>query len=462
MKQLSQHVIRRLALGLLILVGPLALKAQIPVEMTREFWRDPGFVERFIGTYATLTSAEPRINDDERPILGELGVLIQEDPPAALVLLNETINPSSSATLIFVRGNLYFQSDQLAAAARDYKEAIKRFPEFLRAHKNLGLIQLQEQEFEAATASLGRAIELGDSEGRSFGLLGYAYFNLQKYIAAENSYRQALMLDPKNKDWTLGLAQSLMALESFSSAGSLMEGMLKENPDNKDHWLFLVNVNLNLERPQKAAEILEILRIRGQASTDNLELLGNIYLNREDFGLALEVYQEMLSRSDALPDSNVPINVASILTRYGATEESKDLLGRIESTYGEALERDERLRVWNIQAQIARAEYDNERAATLLDQILEEDPSNGGALLEMAGYHSDDGNLERAYLMLDRAERLPDFEAAALRLRGQLLVREGKYDEAVDALDLALSLNPDDRRLADYLEQVQRAADIGN
>ncbi|GAB5560911.1 MAG: hypothetical protein SynsKO_25580 [Synoicihabitans sp.] len=460
MKHFTQHVIRRLALGLLVLGGSTALTAQIPVEMTREFWRDPGFVKRFLGTYATLANTEPRINEDERPILGELGTLIQEDPNAALKLLSDSMSSSSSATVLFIRGNLYFQGNKLDLAEADYKEAIRRFPEFRRAHQNLGLIYLQKGNFTESAQSLSRAIELGESAGRTFGLLGYSHFNLEDYVAAENSYRQALMLEPENKDWTLGLAQSLMSLEDYISAGSLMEGMLKEDPDSLDNWLFLVNVNLNLERPGKAAEILEILRIRGQATVDNLELLGNIYLNQEDFGLALDVYREMLADSDALPESDVPINVASILLRYGAAEEAKTLLARIESSYGDKLEREQRLKVWNIQAQIARAEYDDETAATLLTQILEEDPSNGGALLEMASYHADSGNLERSYLMIERATRLTNFEAAALRLKGQLLVREGKYDEAADALDLAYSLNPDDRRLGDYLEEVRRAADL--
>lgn len=460
MKYLTKHFIRRLALGLLMLASSAGLTAQIPVELTREFWRDPGFVERFVGTYATLADSEPRINEDERPILGELGTLIQNDPAAALQLLNETITASSSATIVFVRGNLYFQSNQLEQAKRDYITAIKSFPEFRRAHQNLGLIYLQQQNFPEAVKSLGRAVELGESSSRTFGLIGYSYLNLEKYVAAENAYRQALMLDPTNTDWALGLSQSLMALEHFSAAGALMENMLREKPDSTDYWLFLVNVNINLDRPAKAAEILELLRVRGQATTENLELLGNIYLNQEDFGLALEVYQDMLANSSELPDAQVPIYVASILVRYGAVEEATTLLTRIESTYGDNLERAQRLNVWNTQAQIARAQYDNELAAKLLTQILEEDPSNGNALLEMASYHSDNGNNEKAYLMIERAERLDDFEAPALRLKGQMLVREGKYKEAAEALESAFRLTPEDRRLGDYLEEVKRAAEL--
>lgn len=460
MKQLTQQVFRSLALGLLFVGGSTTLSAQIPVEVTRKFWQDPGFVERFVGTYATLANSEPRITESERPILAELSEVIQQDANAALVMLEEQLNDSSSATLIFVRGNLYFQSNRLAEAARDYTTAIKNFPEFRRAHKNLGLIRLQEENYMAAVESLGRSVELGEGEGRTYGLMGYSYFNMENYLAAEACYRQALMLEPENADWTLGLAQALMSLEDYGSAGSLMEGLLREDPDKLDNWLFLVNVNLNLERPEKAAEIIEILRLRGQATTDNLELLGNIYLNREDFGLALEVYQEMLSDAAALPDPSVPIYVSSILTRYGAVEEAKTLLARTESSYGEALGRDQRLQVWNIQAQIARSEYDNDRAAELLTQILEEDPSNGGALLEMASYHADNGDLAKAYLMIERAERLRDIEGQALRLKGQLLVREGKYAEAADALDRAYSLDPDDRRLGNYLEEVKRAAEL--
>lgn len=460
MKHLNQQVIRRLALGLLMLAGSLGLSAQIPVEMTRQFWRDPGFVDRFLGTYATLADSEPRINEEERPLLGELSELIQNDPAAAIRLLNENISGSSSATIVFVRGNLYFQSNQLDLAAKDYTTAIQKFPEFRRAHQNLGLIHLQKENYAAAAKSLGRAVELGESSGRTYGLIGYSYLNLEDYIAAENAYRQALMLDPENVDWSLGLSQALMALEHYTAAGALMEGLLREKPESVDYWLFLVNVNLNLERPGKAAEILEILRIRGQATTENLELLGNIYLNQEDFALALEVYQDMLGNADALPNSDVPIYVASILVRYGAVEEAQTLLTRIEAAYGDNLERKARLNVWNTQAQIARAQYDNELAAKLLTQILEEDPSNGNALLEMASYHSDNGDNEKAYLMIERAERLDDYEANALRLKGQLLVREGKYEEAAEALESAYRLTPEDRRLGDYLEEVKRAAEL--
>jgi len=460
MKQLTPNIIRRLAIGLLVLLGSQSLSAQIPVEMTREFWRDPEFVERFLGTYATLANSEPRIKEEERPLLGELSTLIQNDPAAALVLLNDSLGANSSATMLFVRGNLYFQSNQLRQAASDYSEAIKRFADFRRAHQNLGLIRLQEGNFAAAVTSLGRAIELGESSSRTFGLLGFCHFNLEDYVAAENAYRQALMLDPENKDWALGLAQSLMSLEDFGSAGSLMEGLLKLDPTNTDYWLFLVNVNINLEDPQKAAEILELLRLRGQATSSNLELLGNIYLNQEDFGLALEVYEEMLSDPAARPQPDVPINVSSILVRYGAADQAKVLLSSVESSYGDSLARGQRLEVWNIQAQIARAEFDEERAAALLTQILEEDPSNGGALLEMASYFADNGELERAYMQIEKAEKLGDFEADALRLKGQLQVREGKYAQAADTLERAYNLNPEDRRLGDYVEEVKRAAEI--
>jgi len=461
MKYLTQQVRKRFALVLLVLAGyPAALSGQIPVEMTRQFWTDPDFVKRFLGTYATIANSEPRITEAERPIMGDLSTLIQNDIPGALQLLNETIGPDSSATLIFVRGNIHFQSNRLDLAAADYTRAIQKFGEFQRAHKNLGLIRLQQEDYAGAAESLGRAVELGESEGRTFGLLGYCFYNLEDYVAAENSYRQALMLNPGNKDWSLGLSQSLMALQDFSGAGALMEGLLLKEPDNIDYWLFLVNVAINLEEPQRAAQILEILRVRGQATTDNLELLGNIYLNNEDFALALEVYQEMLANTAALPQPEVPINVGSILLRYGAAEEAKTLLSQVLTTFGDTLERNQRLAVWKIQAQIARAEYDNERAATLLTQILEEDPTNGGALLEMASYHADEGDLEKAFLMIERAERLTEVEADALRLKGQLLVRQRKYDEAADALEQALSFNPDDMRLRSYLEEVQRAADI--
>ncbi len=436
--------------------------AQVPVELTREFWRDPVFVDRFLGTYGTLSGAEPRVSAEEAELFKQLSEIIPTNPAQALQMLSQAITPESSAALLFIRANLHFQMGNLNNAAADYRESIRRFPDFRRAHKNLGLIQLREGNLEAAKNSLGRAVELGEGDGRTFGLLGYAYFSLDEYLAAENAYRQALMLDSGNQDWTIGLAQTLMALGRYETAGALMEGLLKKNPENTQYWLFLVNVNLSLERPVEAASILEILRLRGQADNNNLELLGRIYLNQEDFSLALGVFDELLARTDDLPNVDVPLQAASLFLRYGAMDEAASLMKQVETKYGESLDREQRLKIWTLRAQWARATDRSELAAELLEKILAEDPANGGAILELARYRADEGEMEKAYLLIERATRLTDTRAEAFQLQGQLLVKEGKYREAVEALESAYQLKSDDNRLRDYLAEVRRAARLSD
>jgi tetratricopeptide (TPR) repeat protein len=441
---------------------PPRASAQIPVELTREFWRDPVFVNRFLGTYGTLSGAEPRISAEEAELFKQLSEIIPNDPNRALQMLNQAINADSSAAMLFIRANLKFQQGDLNGAATDYRESIRRFPDFRRAHKNLGLIRLREGDLEAAAESLRRAVELGESDGRTFGLLGYTYFSSDKYVAAENAYRQALMLDSGNRDWTVGLAQALMSLGEYSAAGSLMEGLLADDPESTQYWLFLVNVNLNLEKTAEAAAILEILRLRGQADTNSLELLGNIYMNQEDFALALDVYDELLAGVDSLPKPEAPIRAASLFLRYGAMDEAAALMEKVESQYGEDLDREQRLQVWTLRAQWARATERSELAAELLEKILEEDPANGGAILELARYRADNGEMDKAYLLIERATRLTDTRADAFQLQGQLLVKEGKYGEAVEALESAYQLKSDDTRLRDYLAEVRRAARLSD
>ena len=126
--------------------------------------------------------------------------------PAATVRLQAATGPDSSAALDFILANLQFQGGDLEAAKATYARAIEKFPDFRRAHKNLGLLLVQQQDFAGGAKHLATAVELGDRGGRNYGLLGYSYINLEQYFAAEVAYRNAIMQEPdsrctRNNSW---------------------------------------------------------------------------------------------------------------------------------------------------------------------------------------------------------------------------------------------------------------------
>ena len=251
---------------------------------------DPEWQGRFLGSYGFLSGAEPKISDAELLLLRDVLELMKTDPAAASVMLQQQITASSSASLDFVLANLEFQAQNPDSAAAHYERAIGKFPDFRRAHKNLGLLRVQQGNFEKGVEHLSRALELGDRDGRTYGLIGYCHINLESYLAAEQAYRNAILDEPEVRDWQLGLARSLLATEEYKEAVALFDSLIAEGPDDPTLWMLQANAYLGVDEPLAAAVNLEAVRMMGKAQNSSLVLLGDIYMNAGMYDLAKNAY----------------------------------------------------------------------------------------------------------------------------------------------------------------------------
>jgi tetratricopeptide (TPR) repeat protein len=128
-------------------------------------WNDESFVKSFLGSYGVLAVYEPKISDAEKDVLRKLIDLIKANPKAAIEQLEPQIKAGSSAAFDFILANLYFQDGNLAKAEQYYTSATKKHPSFRRAYKNLGLVYIQDGNFEKAVPTISKALELGEVDG---------------------------------------------------------------------------------------------------------------------------------------------------------------------------------------------------------------------------------------------------------------------------------------------------------
>jgi len=445
--------------------------------MLKRTFSDTAFIDRFIGSYAALAQREPSPKPEEIKLLKELVELIPKKPAQATEMLEAQVNSGSSGMIQMVLANLYFQAGRLPEAAEAYQKCVRDYPEFLRAHKNLGLLYLQQGELDKALTALSRAVELGDNDGRTYGLIGYCLLNKGKYLPAETAYRQAVLNSPENLDWTAGLAQTLYNLAKYEEALALFKDLAAEDPDEQEYWSLMVNVYLNLGDETKAASTLEIIRRMGQASPENLGLLGDIYLNQQAFSLALEAYQEALKTGDGLP-AETPLRTVDILYTYGSYELAEQLIYDMRARYGNSLDKDQTMKLLTIEAGLASARGDQNAARQSLEQIVEQDATQADALIELARiYYKQARNLrtkmtpgdteaetkiselvQRAILKLEQAARHQDFRLEALTEHGQLLVNETQYAKALPLLKRAYDMKPG-TNLQSYIKRVESAVD---
>lgn len=419
-------------------------------------WRNPDFVKRFTASYGYDGPREPTISRQEQALFEEVaGLLKQNNTSAATARLQGALTPESSAAVDYTLGNLYYQGGQMAQAISAYQAALKKFPGFVRAKKNLGLALMQESRFAEARPLLVAVVEQDGADATVYGLLAYSYFSDGRYASALEAYENALLLNPDSEESRIGRAQALYAVERYEEAAAAFEEILKDHPARQDVWLMQANAYLALDKPERAAANIEVVRRLGKAGPEALMLLGDIYVSDNLPVLAAKVYTEALSASRA-PSSGEALRAATLLADRGSWAEAKALLALVEGRYQAGLDGEQVAELLNLKAQIALAQGESDAAAKTLRALLERDPMNGKALLLLAAYEWQNDQFEEAELLYLRAAKLPELEAEACVQHARMEVAQRDYEAAAKLLRRAQTLRPREN-VARYLESVERA-----
>ena len=427
-------------------------------EKTRlEFWNNPEFVKRFMASYGFNTQIEPRFETpDEQMAFKELSEVIRENPAEAMSRLQKMITPTSSAVLPYTLGALYFQEGEAAKAIEQFELAITQFPDFRRAHRNMGFALAQEGRYGEAAKSLTKALTLGAVDASIYGLLGYSYLNEGKSLSAEAAYLNAILLDPDNQDWKLGLIKSYIARSNYTQAVALLDEVLAENPESANLWSLQANVYLQMEDNAQAAINFEMLRKLGKASLANLMLLGDIYMMDESLEMALPVYLDAIEK-DGVNDIRRSLRASEILVSRGAWKEADVLFSKIKALHQKTMSDEEEAKLLRLESKVAIANGEGEKALAVLEQIIGKNPLDGEALLLAGEFYSQEGQKEKAVFRYEMAAKISGFEADAWLKHAQLLVRQQEYSEALELLEKAQKVKPRDN-VQKYLDAVQRVA----
>jgi tetratricopeptide (TPR) repeat protein len=468
-------------LGLFLLLAAPACASAQGINAPAMLFRDPKFVREFVGSYGILSDIEPSVSSDERALLARVQELFGKNEYNAaeqeiVRFIKEAANPTErdkkpvevSASMVFVLGNLYFSSDRQEEARRAFLEAIRRFPRFRRAHTNLGYLYISQNKITEALPILQRAVELGESSPRVYGLLGYCYLQEKNALAAENAYRQAYLLDPKSRDWKLGLTQALMQQERYAEASSMIGTLISENPNDRQLWLQQANALISQDKKIDAAVNLEVLRLKGIATETDLNLLGNLYMEQGEGQLALMAYLDAIGKASK-PDVSRALKSARILNDYGFPDKAGEFIAQIAKIGG--LSDREKIDLDLVRVRIAQSAGEQEKVGALLQDLFTRDPGNADLLLELARHfdtmskeEKDEArraaHLGEAKSYYKLAGEKPSVAYQANLGMGQLLVREKQYVAGLSYLERALGLKPGDKSsLEQYVSRVRRAAD---
>ena len=434
----------------ILLLALLVTSARAVDFDLQRIFQTPEFKARFVASYGFNSPVEPTITQEEKKLLDEVAGILATNQPAAALRLLEATSTNSSAALDFTLGNFLFQQNKLDEAASQYRIALKKMPDFLRAHKNLALIQFQKADYTNALTSLLKSLELGEVDELAYGLVGHCHFRLGHHASAESAYRRALIFNPANENWKQGLASTLIEQRRHAEAAAWLEELLVRKPDRADLWLAQADTYLGREDIDRAAANYELLRRMGKANVGSLLNLGDIYVNQGLPKTAVDTYLDALAKKP-LPDLNRLLGIARILLEQQHPQESSRLVAALEKAYSS-----KSVDLLRLKSRIAFAEGNTSEAASALESLLEQNPIDGETLILLGDhYAADKDQQERAALLYERASRVEGFAARAMVQQAIMLVRRNQFEKAVLLLKNAQALDPKPN-VADYLGRLSR------
>jgi tetratricopeptide (TPR) repeat protein len=399
-----------------------------------------------------LKEREPEMSAEEYALYEKVVEMISSQPDFALKLLEGMSNDKEaqpSPAFEFILGNAYYAAGQTAKAESSYRSAVKRYPTFLRAWVDLGVLYYTAEKFTDAIPCFAQAVSLGDRDPNTFGLLGYSLEKMGNVVPAEMAYMQALAADPTNGDWMEGLLRIYIQGRQVERAESLVKNLIKARPTEARFWLTYANILIVDHRKLEAIALLETAAGTGVAGVDELNLLADLYAEQKLIPEAVAIYQKILVPAPELGERKL-LRLAEALATDHQLQQAQDVLTKLPAS----LSAESEINSLQIKADILAAQKKWADARTHLQKLLQLAPLNGKALLSLGRTYAAEDDLPRASFAFEGALQSPDFTYAASLELANIELKNRHYDKSVEYLEKALKIERTSA-VEDYLARIR-------
>ena len=351
----------------------------------------------------------------------------------ALIGVLGCTDPAVKKQQYFDSGNRYFDRGQYAEAIIEYRNAIEIDPRFGQARKRLAESYERTGNVRGVIEETVRAADLLPTDVPVQLSAGNLLLAARKPEEALARAEAALKTQPDSIDALVLRGNALTGLSSFDDALKAIEQAVRLDPDRGATYSDLGQVELAKGRLEQAeAAFLKAVELSPKSTRSHLAL-GNFYWSIGRTSDAEPAFDEALK----LEPANLQANrfMASFKVSTGRRREAEPYLRRI----AEASE--------NPEGRLALADYYllTARPKDAIESLnaIKSGRDLPAVTLRLARAHAASGDRAKAYTLVDQVLTANGKNADAQLLKGQLLLQDGRRDDAFAAIQTATTLAPD-------------------
>ena len=421
------------------------------MPLAKSYWQSAEFVKSFHASYRTQARIEPYITSEEKVVLQQVQkAMAQGQRKSALQAIKSSPKTQGSAALLFNLGNIHFEEGHLESARNAYQKALKIYPSFRRAHKNLGMVQMRLEQQDQAMQSLLKAVELGDMSAGTLGLLGYCHLESGSHASALQAYQMAQVTDPNNVSWKAGIAQCLLAMNKLREGVSMIAEVYQLSPEEDGYAMLYVHALIEDQQNEKAIALLELLKKQQRLGFAQRCLLAQLHTSAGDMRMAKPHVEELRKAGEEIQLSPF-LRVLESLASIAEWQYALDCLLQVEE-----LERSEAQsqQYQSLKAQ-CMAQLGMQEAEPIIESLLTQNPLDGAMLLLMAKLQNQLGKPAAAEVYYERAQLLDSHAYRAYLAHGALLVDQKRYQSALGKYQAAQKIKATPEQ-AQYIAELSR------